>query len=238
MVLYTKVMKIIGHRGAAGLELENTLAGLRRAKELGVDGIEIDVRLTSDNKLVLCHDADISRVSDSRLRVASSTLDELKAVKLYNGETIPTLDEALECLGNTWTIIEIKDSNCLQELLEVIARYPQTPLTIASFDHAFAAALEKNRPDMSIFLAERTRGVEVIRIIRHAGADGMDLNAWLLNPLTYWLAKHYKLKIMVYTINHPWVARFIYSLYPDVYICTDYPDRFVTTKIAREKATG
>lgn len=228
-------MKIIGHRGAAGLELENTLASIRRAIELGVDGVEIDVRMTADNQLVLCHDPDLSRVSQSRLKVAGATLNELRSIKLHNGAVIPTLSEALECLNDTWTIIEVKDSRCLDALLRIIADYPQACLTIASFDHNFARDLEKNRPDLPVFLAERTRGVDIIRIIRHAGADGMDLNAWLLNPLTYWLAKRHQLKIMVYTINHPWVARFIHTLYPDVYICTDYPDRFTLQKLRTEK---
>lgn len=220
-------MKVIGHRGAAGLELENTLASLRRAKDLGVDGIEFDVRLTSDRQLVLCHDADLSRVSAYRTRIDSVTLAELKAVKLHNGETVPTLDEALTCVGHTWAIIEVKVDDCLDELLEVIDRYPDARLTVASFDHRFATALEKRRPDVSVYLAEKTRMTEIIQMVQQARADGMDLNAWLLNPLTYWLAKRHKLDVMVFTINHPLIARFIRALYPDVFICTDYPDRLL-----------
>ena len=56
-------MKIIGHRGAAGLALENTLPGIELARLLGVDAIEIDVRKTKDNQLILCHDADLKRVA-------------------------------------------------------------------------------------------------------------------------------------------------------------------------------
>ncbi len=220
-------MKIIGHRGAAGLELENTLASLRRAKELGVDGIEFDVRLTADRQLVLCHDADLSRVSNSSVKIAEATLAELKTIKLRNGETVPTLDEALATVGDTWAIVEAKVGDCLDELLEVLDRWPDAHLTIASFDHSFATALEKRRPDLSVYLAERTRMTEIISMVRQAKADGMDLNAWLLNPLTYWLAKRHKLELMVFTINHPLVARFILALYPDVFICTDYPDRML-----------
>ncbi|MGZ6005431.1 MAG: glycerophosphodiester phosphodiesterase, partial [Candidatus Saccharimonadales bacterium] len=54
-------MKIMGHRGAAGLELENSAAGIEKAIELGVDFIEIDVRKTHDNQLILCHDDNFGR---------------------------------------------------------------------------------------------------------------------------------------------------------------------------------
>lgn len=220
-------MKIIGHRGAAGLELENTLASLRLAKELGVDGIEFDVRLTGDRQLVLCHDADLARVSGNKIKIANASVAELKMIKLHNGETVPTLDEALTCVGNTWTIIEVKVDNCFDELLAVIDRHPGTRLTVASFDHRFAAALEKLRPDVSVYLAERTRPTEIIDFIKSAKANGMDLNAWLLNPFTYWLANHNKLEIMLFTVNHPFIARFLHYFYPRAAICTDYPDRML-----------
>jgi glycerophosphoryl diester phosphodiesterase len=50
-------LNVIGHRGAAGLFPENTLAGFKKALELGVDTIELDVHLTSDNEAVVCHDS-------------------------------------------------------------------------------------------------------------------------------------------------------------------------------------
>ena len=49
-------IKIIGHRGAAGLMPENTLSGFKKAIEIGVDAIELDVHLTSDNVVVVTHD--------------------------------------------------------------------------------------------------------------------------------------------------------------------------------------
>ncbi|PKN22549.1 MAG: glycerophosphodiester phosphodiesterase [Deltaproteobacteria bacterium HGW-Deltaproteobacteria-21] len=59
-------MQVIGHRGAAGLAPENTLAGIRKALELGVDGIELDVLLTADGEIVVHHNfalnPDIARI--------------------------------------------------------------------------------------------------------------------------------------------------------------------------------
>ena len=57
-------MKVIGHRGAAGLAPENTFAGFDLALELGVDGIETDVQKTKDGKLVLFHDNLLDRTTN------------------------------------------------------------------------------------------------------------------------------------------------------------------------------
>ena len=53
-------LNVIGHRGAAGLMPENTLAGFKKAMELGVDTIELDIRLTSDNEAVVYHDSKLN----------------------------------------------------------------------------------------------------------------------------------------------------------------------------------
>ena len=51
-----KKIAIIGHRGAAGLVPENTLAAFQKACEIGVDAIELDVFLTAGGKIVVHHD--------------------------------------------------------------------------------------------------------------------------------------------------------------------------------------
>ncbi|MBU1696851.1 MAG: hypothetical protein KKD21_07365, partial [Proteobacteria bacterium] len=53
-------LNIIGHRGAAGLLPENTLAGFKKAMEIGVDAIELDICLTSDNEAVVYHDSGLN----------------------------------------------------------------------------------------------------------------------------------------------------------------------------------
>lgn len=47
---------VIGHRGAAGLAPENTLAAFAASLDLGVDALELDVHLTRDGTLVVYHD--------------------------------------------------------------------------------------------------------------------------------------------------------------------------------------
>lgn len=88
---------IIGHRGAAGLEPANTLAAIETALEYDVDGVELDVRRTSDGTLVLFHDPLLDWSTDGRGFVNETTWDQLAAVS-FHGESIPTLADGLEAL--------------------------------------------------------------------------------------------------------------------------------------------
>src|SRR5271169_2242820 len=97
---------VIGHRGAAECAPENTLAGLRKAKELDLRWVEFDVRLTADSQLILLHDARLERTTDGR---GNATLLPLATVRRYDaghrfaasfrGERVPTLAEAVALLG-------------------------------------------------------------------------------------------------------------------------------------------
>lgn len=84
----------IGHRGAAALAPENTLASFRAAVEVGVDLVEFDVLRLDDGELVVAHSNDLHEVSHGVARgsVKGSTLSELRRV----APDLPTLAEALE----------------------------------------------------------------------------------------------------------------------------------------------
>ncbi|MBA3758071.1 glycerophosphodiester phosphodiesterase [Candidatus Saccharibacteria bacterium] len=221
-------MKIIGHRGAAGLALENTLPSLELARLLGVDAIEFDVRKTADDQLVLCHDTDLSDVSESGEKVSSLTLKQLQTIILKDEQsTIPTLRAALKMTGNIPVLIEIKQTGCIEALLEVLHDFPSNPVSIVSFKLEELAHLRRLRPDLKLYGLERTKPFDIIQFARELKLDGVGLNFWLLNPLTYWLAKRQKLNVYVYTVNNRLLGRFIGLLYPDVAICTNHPEWFI-----------
>jgi glycerophosphoryl diester phosphodiesterase len=96
---------VIGHRGAAECAPENTLAGLRKAKELDCRWVEFDVRLTADSQLILLHDERLERTTDGRGKAALIPLDKVRGYDAgyrfgndYRGERIPTLAEAIGVL--------------------------------------------------------------------------------------------------------------------------------------------
>ena len=97
---------VIGHRGAAGCAPENTLAGLRKAKELDFRWVEFDVRLTADGEMILLHDGRLDRTTNGRGKAALLPLEEIRRYDagrrfgaFFRGERVPTLAEAVALLG-------------------------------------------------------------------------------------------------------------------------------------------
>lgn len=98
-----KFPKMIGHRGACGYAPENTLASLRKAKELGAACVEFDVQLTADDEPIIFHDDTLDRTTDGFGLVEQKTLSELLHLDAgswfspaYALEQIPTLSMWLE----------------------------------------------------------------------------------------------------------------------------------------------
>ncbi len=220
-------MKIIGHRGAAGHELENTLASMQIALELDVAGIEFDIRKTKDGHLVVCHDADLTRVADDSRKIADLTLKHLQKIPLLSGAHVPTLEEALELIGSKPVYIEIKEVGSVDPLLEVLKKFPDAKPTIISFMHDRLAAIRAKDSNVPLYASEKTSPLDVIHAAKSFKLNGVCMNYWLLNPLAYWLCKNSGLDIMVYTANKRWLVKFLGKLYPDISICTDYPEQFV-----------
>ncbi len=219
------MVTIIGHRGAAGITLENTVESIKTGLALGVDAIEIDIRKTKDNKLVLSHDPHLKRVSTSAAVVADSTLEELQAIPLKDGQHIPTLAEALAAVGSTTLIIEVKVAGCMELVLEAIDTYPNSNPIVASFLHSEIGVLSSLRPSVKSYLAERQNPIAIIQSIKAQGASGMDLLYYLLNPYTYLMARRKNIDIMLYTVDSPIIARLLTWVYPHIAICTNRPDR-------------
>lgn len=116
-----KMFLRIGHRGAAGYEPENTLRSFKRALELGVDVIELDVHGTKDGKVVVIHDDTVDRTTNGKGRVSDLTLAEIQALDAGQGERIPMLDEVLGMVAGRVPIdIEIKDEGLSREVADIL----------------------------------------------------------------------------------------------------------------------
>jgi len=100
-----KILLKIGHRGAKAYEPENTLRSFKRAIELGVDAVELDVRKTKDNEIVVIHNSDVNKTTDGSGSVSDFTLEEIKQFVTENGEQIPTLEEVLDFVGKRVKIL-------------------------------------------------------------------------------------------------------------------------------------
>lgn len=110
---------IIAHRGASFYAPENTLAAIRKAKEMKATWVEIDVALTKDRHLVIMHDDTVDRTTNGQGAVFGRTLTELKNLDAgswfsadFKDEPIPTLDELVDLVLelNLSLQLEIKPS--------------------------------------------------------------------------------------------------------------------------------
>ena len=113
----------IGHRGAKAYEPENTLRSFDQAVTLGVDAVELDVRKTKDNQLVVIHNSDVDKTTNGKGAVNELTLEEIKQLVTDKGEKIPTLDEALTFLGkHVKTLIELKEVGLEADVLDLVEK--------------------------------------------------------------------------------------------------------------------
>ncbi len=99
-------MKIWAHRGCSQRYPENTLLAFEKAAEIeGLTGIELDIQLTRDGHLVVCHDERVDRTTDGIGELRQFTLAQLKKLRIEAGagkyEQIPTMEEIVELLNGT-----------------------------------------------------------------------------------------------------------------------------------------
>jgi len=142
-------MLVIAHRGNHAEHNENTLAAFEAAVKLDVDGIETDVRISSDDYLVLIHD----RIISGR-EVCALTRKEIEH---ETGYRVSTLDEALECFpGIIWNV-EIKTREGLELIIQVLEKYQSNrTILVTSFRHdVIAICASSLKVDCGLIVAHR-----------------------------------------------------------------------------------
>jgi glycerophosphoryl diester phosphodiesterase len=183
---------------------ENTLAAFVAALEIGA-GIECDLRLTADDRIVVFHDADTSRLCGSPLKIGQSPFAELSAQRV-GAQPIPTLQELLDLVaGKEPLLLEVKVERDLRRWIPVLRRelaHYRGRFAVMSFDPRLLRMLARNMPDVrrGLLLQERRSFVERRTYIRIAGPDflGVDLpalrHAWVrqarrVRPVYAWTVR-------------------------------------------------
>ena len=141
-----KKFRIIAHRGASGYAPENTLAAFRLAEKMGTHEIELDVWLSRDGHLVICHDGKLDRYGHPGLQVADLGLEELLGLDMgswfspyfFSGERMMTLESLFTLFRNRLIYhIEIKElqAGLPEKLLETIAAHRLSERVIVTSFH-------------------------------------------------------------------------------------------------------
>lgn len=126
---------LVGHRGGAGLGPENTLECIEKGIAAGAQMIEIDIHLSKDSQLIVCHDQSVDRTTTGKGLIRNKTLAELKQLRIKDADGkitdqhLPTLEEVLQLVnGRVKLLIEIKRTGNIYEgieskLLETLHHY-------------------------------------------------------------------------------------------------------------------
>jgi glycerophosphoryl diester phosphodiesterase len=227
-------MKIIGHRGTRGTELENSLASIRAALQLDLDAIEFDIHHTSDGVLMVIHDSTTARVADQVVRISDVTYAELSKIQLRNGQHIPTLKEVLKLAGSHPLYIDIKDTGSAEPLVRLLKDYPEADITFVSFLPAELKRIRELLPHAHTYVYFRKREYLVPRPFKmfhtaeRIDATGISIDKLFLNPVLYTLARRRGLNMYVYSIGSLTFARLLARFYPAVDLCTSHPERLNT----------
>ncbi|WP_114578578.1 glycerophosphodiester phosphodiesterase family protein [Saliphagus sp. LR7] len=194
-------MRLIAHRGFAGVAPENTIAAVRAAAARA-DVVEFDVRRCGSGELVVVHDDDLERVTGEPGRVADTDLERLRTrTVLDSGEGIPTLAEMLEALPPSADVnLELKDLGIADDVLrELEAADADNRIVCTSFLLPELRELHDLDPDQATgLLVSRDRrrpvttavelGCEVVgaharrclftRLVDRANRVGLEVHAW------------------------------------------------------------
>jgi len=165
-------MKIIAHRGASFYEPENTLRSIKRAIQMNADFIEVDVRLSKDDELVIMHDADVSRTTNFTGLVKDLNLQELKKLDAGMGEKIPTLEEVINLVKNkTGLVVEIKEPGTEEMVIEKIMENKLNNTIITSFYHKTVQNIRHKYPDIDAGIIFVGQPINIAQLASAANAN-------------------------------------------------------------------
>lgn len=146
----SKIVMIASHRGTHNDCPENSMTSFRKGIELGIDVIELDVRHTKDDSLVVMHDASVDRTTNGTGKVADLTFEEIRKLRLkFNGqltdEQVPTLEEALNLAkGKILVDLDIK-TNRVPQIIEVVNRTQTAGTTMFFLGRGIYAKMVKEK---------------------------------------------------------------------------------------------
>ncbi|MEM2708260.1 MAG: glycerophosphodiester phosphodiesterase family protein [Candidatus Methanomethylicia archaeon] len=196
-------MIIVGHRGCAGIEPENTLRSILKAVEYGVEYVEVDVRTCKTGEIVVIHDATVDRTTNGVGYVRDLSLNELKNLNAGKGEKIPTLEEAIDVTnGKCGLIVEIKEENIWRKTLEIIEEKGMVRNTIiASFYHTVVKDVKTNYPDVKCGVIFTCEPVNPSILALDAKAEIIIPNHNYITQKLITNAHKFNLKIIAWTVN-------------------------------------
>lgn len=217
---------IWAHRGASAAAPENSMEAFKLAYEMGADGIELDVHLTRDGRLVVAHDETIDRCSDGMGRIADKNLSELQEYDFscgkpgFSNTRIPVFEQVLEWIRDTHLLlnVEIKSGIVFYEGIEeklvntVKAMKMESRVLYSSFNHYSLMQVRKADPGAGIGLLYSEVMIDPHLYALHLKADAIHPHfLTLMVPGVIEDCHHHGIEINAWTVDRPdyitWLCR-------------------------------
>lgn len=232
--------RVIGHRGACHYAPENTLASLRKAKQLGATWVELDAMLTADDTVIVMHDEKVTRTTNGYGLVSAMTYAEIAQLDAgswfsaeFAGERVPTLEEFLVCAAQLGMGINVEIKPCLGKdrqtayrVIEILERHQKNfnnKILVSSFSLeslAIARALTESFP-LAILLEKWTPQWQ--DYVRQLACFSLHVKHTLLTAEMIRQVKLLDVRLLAYTINSPKRAAQLFSMGIDA-VFSNRPD--------------
>ncbi len=220
-----------GHRGAMAYETENTMASIKKALELEVDGLEIDVHKCASGELVVFHDFTLDRLSNGSGEISNKTWDQLKEVKINGDHTIPRLEDVLDVVDKNCILnIELKGIDTAKATCQVIDHYIRdkhwnySHFLVSSFQFSELKQMQELNPKIELAVLTKANVEEAITLARALNTTTIHPNYALLTATNVKSAQASGFKVNTWTVNEEDTIARMKSYGVDG-IISDYPDR-------------
>lgn len=216
IVLNDGVPLTIAHRGAPAEAPENTIPAFEAALASGAEVLELDLRMTADEQVVVFHDELLDRTTDGSGPIADRTLAELRVLdagswygSAWRGTSIPTFDEVLPLLqrSDVRALIELKGLWTVDALRPIIAGIyrhgVQDRVVLASFELPTLLELWREAPSLPRAVIVRRLPDDPVDFAASVGATTVvtSLRSFRVDPDAAELLQDAGLTVIVYTLN-------------------------------------
>ncbi len=231
--------KVVAHRGFSGKAPENTMAAFEKALKVQADGIELDVHLSRDGKLVVMHDEKVDRTTNGTGWIKDLTLAELKRLdngswfgEYYKNETIPTLAEVLDRVADSNMIVNIELKNAIiqypnleQKVIEEVERFQmEGRIILSSFRHDSLQLAKKINPSIQVGALYACGMVDPWVYAGYLGVDAIHPHYLAATPEVVAGCHRHGIKVHPYTVNEAKEWKRLIRAGADA-IITNFPDR-------------
>ena len=222
---------VIGHRGAMGHEVENTLASVQKAMELGVDMIEIDVFKIKSGEIVVFHDVYLDRLTDTSGNIEDFDFHGLSQVKVAGGNAIPLLNDVLNIIDKKVILnIELKGAGTAKKVDSLVRNFidqkggSNKDFIISSFKWDELRTMRRLNTEMPIAILTEDDPLEGIPIAQELNAEAINPDFEKLDLAKVQKIKKAGFKIYTWTVNEPGDIEMAKSWAVDG-IITNFPER-------------